>query len=298
MLKVPKEQEKKAASSESPATPKRSARKAKPQTTLLQQSYFPLLVCTTLTSALFAYLYITSSPVPTDSLESLRSAITGEQAVDESVSPAAAEPAWLPTGSALPSTSTKRTTAGSLANPTAELVDPNAPTVAREDFFENTNQLVQYVMVADLGNGKLQEISAELPAKYQSRMLRIAPEHRKHAEYIFARLKQLQKDMGALERESESLLRQWNQLLVQSSPYEVLRPDSPTLHKITDGKLPDTRLATPSNSAPLDLPKPVKRPTQVEANPAPTVRPATPVKRPRQAAPTSQPAANEVIVTF
>ncbi len=240
MLKLSPDQERRVSTPGSPV--QRNLRK----TSLLQQTYFPLLIATTMTSALFCYLYLTSTAIPSASIEELRASIVQAETpseVDntETKEPPAVEDSWLPVGNTLPSKAPNAGNTPVKAKGTNNLVDASAPVIAQKGLYEPTNQEVEYAMVAELKDGRLQKINATLPAAYKSRHLAVNPEDRRRAEFIFSRLTQLHKNMGTLQRESELLLREWNGLVVRSTPYEVLRADSPSLYG-TNQELPASRI--------------------------------------------------------
>lgn len=240
MLKLSPDQERRISTPGSPV--QRNLRK----TSLLQQTYFPLLVVTTMTSALFCYLYITSTSIPSASIEELRTSLvqaeTPEATVNAKSSEATpVEESWLPVGNTLPTSAPNASNKPDKAGKSDKLVDASAPIIGQKGFYEPTNQEVDYAMIAELKDGRLQKINATLPAAYKSRLLSVSPEDHRRAEFIFSRLTQLHKNMGTLQRESELLLREWNGLLVRSTPYEVLRADSPSLHG-TEQELPASRI--------------------------------------------------------
>jgi len=241
MLKLSSDQERRVSTPGGPV--QRNLRK----TSLLQQTYLPLLVVTTMTSALFCYLYLTSTSIPSASIEELRASLAqAETPKDAAVAGSSEEPeteeeSWLPVGNTLPSKAPDPSKPASNAQGTEKLVDVNAPVIAQKGLYEPTNQEVEYAMIAELKDGRLQKINATLPAAYKSRHLAVNPEDRRRAEFIFSRLTQLHKNMGTLQRESELLLREWNGLVVRSTPYEVLRADSPSLYG-TDQELPPSRI--------------------------------------------------------
>lgn len=241
MLKLSSDQERRVSTPGSPV--QRNLRK----TSLLQQTYFPLLVVTTMTSALFCYLYVTSMTIPSASVEELRASLAQVETPEDAAAPTestrapAAEESWLPVGNTLPTTAPDASKPPAKAKSTEKLVDTNAPVIAQKGLHEPTNQEVEYAMVAELKDGRLQKINATLPAAYKSRLLSVSPEDRRRADFIFSRLTQLHKNMGTLQRESELLLREWNGLVVRSTPYEVLRADSPSLHG-TNQELPASRI--------------------------------------------------------
>lgn len=260
MLKLSPDQERRVSTPGSPV--QRNLRKS----SLLQQTYFPLLVVTTLTSALFCYLYVTSLTIPAASIEELRASLTTAEIPETTQpeeSPVTPEPeeSWLPVGNTLPSKAPDAEKTAGKTRTLDKLVDPGAPVVAQKGLHEPTNQQVEYAMVAELNDGRLQKINATLPAAYKSRLLSVSAEDRRRAEFIFSRLSQLHQNMGTLQRESELLLKEWNALVVRSTPYEVLRADSPSLHG-TDRELPTSRIELPEPEAPAenDATKEIKLP--------------------------------------
>jgi hypothetical protein len=64
---------------------------------------------------------------------------------------------------------------------------------------------------------------------YKSRTIRLEGPTKIKAQDILAKLKTKGEELAKIKSELESTLVEWNQLVKDSTPYEVLLPESPTL---------------------------------------------------------------------
>jgi len=97
------------------------------------------------------------------------------------------------------------------------------------DGWENTNLKVQHILSADSGSGELEKIILNVPVRYETRSMRWTPEDIKKARNVLARLMVYERDLNNLRQQGKGILKDWNSLLENTVPSEVLRADSPSL---------------------------------------------------------------------
>ena len=79
----------------------------------------------------------------------------------------------------------------------------------------------------------LGKVTLEVPVLYSSRTLRWTPQEIARARELQVRIGDYQEKSRALREEGRVLMEQWNALMGDSIPNEVLRADSPTLNRPT-----------------------------------------------------------------
>jgi hypothetical protein len=192
-----------------------------------QRAYPWLLVTSTVLCATFFTLYLTK-PVIAAGVAPSVSANELDPPPPPSPSPAGAKPqdsALLPNSHSLPGDKGSKPVA---ADP-RRLGSVAAGSAAS---FEESNLRVQHVLNARGPAGEdLGKVTLEVPVIYASRTLRWTPEEIARARDLQVRIGDYQEKSRALREEGRMLMEQWNALMADSIPSEVLRADSPTLNR-------------------------------------------------------------------
>lgn len=95
--------------------------------------------------------------------------------------------------------------------------------------YEETVLTVQRTLTAVNPDGEKQLIRLKIPVMYRSKSLRLEGESKVKAQDILKELKAKGNELAKIKSELEATLVEWNQLVMTSTPYEVLLPESPTL---------------------------------------------------------------------
>ncbi|WP_367874826.1 hypothetical protein [Luteolibacter sp. Populi] len=194
-----------------------------------QRAYPWLLVTSTLLSAGFFALYLSKPVIAAGVSPAIAENTSYEPSPPPPPGPA---PAKAPE-SLLPSTNTlpgDRNSKPQTADP-RRLGSAASGSAAT---YEETNLRVQHVLNARGPAGEdLGKVTLEVPVLYSSRTLRWTPEEIAHARELMVRIGDYQEKSRALREEGRMLMEQWNGLMGESIPAEVLRADSPTLTRGT-----------------------------------------------------------------
>jgi len=94
---------------------------------------------------------------------------------------------------------------------------------------EPTNLSVQRTIGVVLPNGETKTIRLKIPVLYESRLLRINGTNKKKATEILEKMKDLRDRLAKIKTDSEAILKEWNELVTESTPEVLLLPESPTL---------------------------------------------------------------------
>ena len=189
-----------------------------------QRAYPWLLVTSTALSAVFFGLYLTK-PVIAASVSPAANDMAMDPAPPMLPGPALQKPqeVLLPNDKALPGDKFSKPQSadprrlGSAANGSAAA-------------YEETNLRVQHVLNARGPDGEdLGKVTLEVPVLYGSRTMRWTPEEVARARALLVKIGDYQEKSRALREEGGMLLEQWNTLVGDSIPADVLRADSPSL---------------------------------------------------------------------
>ena len=189
-----------------------------------QRAYPWLLVTSTILSAAFFTLYLTK-PVIAAGVAPAMAGYELDPPAPPPPSPAGtkSQDSLLPNSHALPGDKASKPVA---ADP-RRLGSAAAGSAAS---YEETNLRVQHVLNARGPAGEdLGKVTLEVPVLYGSRTLRWTPEEIARARELQVRIGTYQEKSRALREEGRVLMEQWNALMGDSIPNEVLRADSPTL---------------------------------------------------------------------
>lgn len=192
-----------------------------------QRSYPWLLLASTGLAAVFCGLYLTKPVIAAGTAPSIADA-PFEPAPAPPPGPDAAKPAnesrsLLPSSGTLPGDPPLK----------PQAADPrrlqSAETGAAASY-EETNLRIQHVLKAQGPAGEdLGKIMLEVPVLYGSRSLRWTPAEVARARELLVRIGDYQEKTRILQAEGGALLSEWNALVGDSVPTEVLRADSPSL---------------------------------------------------------------------
>lgn len=129
--------------------------------------------------------------------------------------------------------STESTDPSSKNNKNIGTMDPREVGVSANDGpdkdYEETVLTVQRTLTAVNPDGEKQLIRLKIPVMYRSKSLRLEGESKVKAQNILKELKAKGNELAKIKSELEATLVEWNQLVMTSTPYEVLLPESPTL---------------------------------------------------------------------
>jgi hypothetical protein len=95
--------------------------------------------------------------------------------------------------------------------------------------YEETVLTVQRTLTAVNPDGEKQLIRLKIPVMYRSKTLHLHGETKVKAQEILQRLKTKGEELAKIKLELEETLVDWNQLVIDATPYEILLPESPTL---------------------------------------------------------------------
>jgi hypothetical protein len=98
-----------------------------------------------------------------------------------------------------------------------------------EKDYEETVLTVQRTLTAVNPDGEKQLIRLKIPVMYKSRTIRLEGPTKIKAQDVLTKLKTKGEELAKIKSELESTLLEWNQLIKDATPYEVLLPESPTL---------------------------------------------------------------------
>lgn len=193
----------------------------------VQRSYPWLLLASTGLAAVFCGLYLTKPVIAAGTPpQALAQDSSFEPAPPPPPGPAPARSAGaplLPDSSALPGDGRAKPQA---ADPRVLKSAETGPAAS----YEETNLRIQHVLKAQGPDGEdLGKIMLEVPVLYGSRSLRWTPEEIARARDLLVRIGDYQEKTRALQAEGAALLSEWNGLVEDSVPTEVLRADSPSL---------------------------------------------------------------------
>jgi len=184
----------------------------------ISRAYPVLLVASTALAAVFCALYI-QKPVIVAGQPPGPAATATAPAPATFASSAPAGEALLPHSAHLP---------GDTAKP--QPADPRRLASRSDKPFEETNLRVQHVLKAQGPRGEdLGKIMLEVPVLYRSRALRWTPAEIARARDLMTRIGNYQEASRMVREEGQKLLGEWNLLIGESIPAEVLRADSPSL---------------------------------------------------------------------
>jgi hypothetical protein len=95
--------------------------------------------------------------------------------------------------------------------------------------YEETVLTVQRTLTAVNPDGEKQLIRLKIPVMYKSRTLRLEGPTKDKAQEILSKLKIKGEELTKIKTELEQTLTEWNQLVTDTTPHDVLLPESPTL---------------------------------------------------------------------
>jgi hypothetical protein len=95
--------------------------------------------------------------------------------------------------------------------------------------YEETVLTVQRTLTAVNPDGEKQLIRLKIPVMYKSRTLRLEGPTKAKAQELLEKLKTKGSELTKIKTELEAALVEWNQLVNNATPNEVLLPESPTL---------------------------------------------------------------------
>ncbi|MBC7980106.1 MAG: hypothetical protein H7Y36_06040 [Armatimonadetes bacterium] len=188
----------------------------------IQRIYPWLLFASTGVAAIFCLAYITK-PFINAAPSVLPSSVNLEVATENN-KPVPPVEKLIPSGNSLPGEGGQAAKQSPLS-PAAK----TSPTSATASDFEETNIRIQHVLDAESTTGDLSRIVIDVPVLYQSRNLHWTQKEAGKARELLARLTSYQEKSRELRDEGTQLLSDWNTLMADSIPLQVLRADSPSL---------------------------------------------------------------------
>jgi hypothetical protein len=133
-----------------------------------------------------------------------------------------------------------------------EAIDPREIGINTNDGpeanYEETVLTVQRTLTAVTASGDKQLIRLKIPVLYKSRSLRLQGKSLEEANKVLADLRKKRDELAKIKEELEVILKNWNAVVTEATPHEVLLPESPTLPaNQSSGKI--NREGDPSMSA-------------------------------------------------
>jgi len=190
----------------------------------ISRAYPALLIASTALAAVFCALYVNKPVIVAGQAPGPAATATAPAPpAFASAAPPVGEP-LLPRAGALPGDTTKPQPADPRRLPTRS--------AGSDKPFEETNLRVQHVLKAQGPNGEdLGKVMLEVPVLYRSRALRWTPAEVTRARDLMTRIGNYQEASRMVREEGQKLLGEWNLLIGESIPAEVLRADSPSLSR-------------------------------------------------------------------
>lgn len=117
--------------------------------------------------------------------------------------------------------------------------------------WESTNLKMQHMLSADAGGDEREEIVLDVPVLYETRTMRWSVADIAEARELMQRLIVYEGNLKNLRSDGQEILKEWNELIENTTPTDVLRGDSPSLPKNHgQGEQPDEPSAyVPTSSA-------------------------------------------------
>lgn len=97
--------------------------------------------------------------------------------------------------------------------------------------WESTNLKMQHIFSADTGGDELEKIVLDVPVLYETRSMRWSVADVAQARELMQRLIVYEGNLKNLRSDGQEILQEWNELIENTTPIDVLRGDSPSLPK-------------------------------------------------------------------
>lgn len=190
----------------------------------ISRAYPALLIASTALAAVFCALYVNKPVIVAGQSPGPAATATAPAPPAFASSPSPAGEPLLPRAGTLPGDTNK-----------PQPADPrrlSPRSAGSEKPFEETNLRVQHVLNAEGPNGEdLGKLMLEVPVLYRSRALRWTPAEVARARDLMTRIGNYQEASRKVREEGQMLLGEWNLLIGESIPADVLRADSPSLSR-------------------------------------------------------------------
>ena len=138
-------------------------------------------------------------------------------------------------GSKLPSSVDRKISSGSHLQQTSSGMLAESGHVADNPLFslgwESTNLKIQHIFSADTGGDELEKIVLDVPVLYETRSMRWSVADVAQARELMQRLIVYEGNLKNLRSDGQEILQEWNELIENTTPIDVLRGDSPSLPK-------------------------------------------------------------------
>jgi len=95
--------------------------------------------------------------------------------------------------------------------------------------YEETLASVQRTLTAVSPSGEKQLIRLKIPVMYQSRTLRLTKDNITGSQSTLAKLKTKHAELKTFREDIEAILQEWNKIVENTTPNQLLLPESPTL---------------------------------------------------------------------
>jgi len=115
---------------------------------------------------------------------------------------------------------------GTIESPGSPAALPPSP---YPDGLEAINLEIQHVLVAESPGGSLEKIIVEIPALFPTGTVIWNEAQEARARALLERIIALRRYHSQLAEENQRILMEWNALILESQPADVLRADSPSL---------------------------------------------------------------------
>ena len=97
--------------------------------------------------------------------------------------------------------------------------------------WESTNLKMQHIFSADTGGDEMEEIVLDVPVLYETRTMRWSVADIAQARQLMQRLIVYEGNLKNLRNDGKEILKEWNELIENTTPTDNLKADSPSLPK-------------------------------------------------------------------